>query len=180
MPGNTVYVQGNYVDVHDNEVVNLNIDKATVQVGDEMDNSEPSTPDETTETHQNPLEEEPNYFQPTRHLKDLLKQEWFKEARANDKYDEAWTDAFVEALMETEWKDVIAKDWAIKGKREKKNQIKGYVVGLLAKEKVLKGSYDSIAVQAGVTDAPRTFSRYMGEGSRQPYADWVKDYISNN
>lgn len=125
-------------------------------------------------------QEEPNYFQPTRHLKDLLKQDWFKELRANDKYDEAWTDAFVEALMETEWKTVIAKDWAIKGKREKKNQIKGYVVGLLAKEKVLKGSYDSIAVQAGVTDAPRTFSRYMGEGSRQPYADWVKDYISNN
>ena len=32
MAGNTVYVQGSYVDVHDNEVVNLNIDKATVTV----------------------------------------------------------------------------------------------------------------------------------------------------
>lgn len=32
MAGNTVYVQGNYVDVHDNEVVNLSIDKATVNV----------------------------------------------------------------------------------------------------------------------------------------------------
>lgn len=28
MAGNTVYVQGSYVDVHDNEVVNLSIDKA--------------------------------------------------------------------------------------------------------------------------------------------------------
>ena len=28
MAGNTVYVSGNYVDVHDNEVVNLQIDKA--------------------------------------------------------------------------------------------------------------------------------------------------------
>ena len=27
MAGNKVYVQGNYVDVHDNEVVNLSIDK---------------------------------------------------------------------------------------------------------------------------------------------------------
>ena len=27
MAGNKVYVQGNYVDIHDNEVVNLNIDK---------------------------------------------------------------------------------------------------------------------------------------------------------
>jgi len=35
MAGNRVYVQGNYVDVHDNEVVNLSIDKAgTVQVHD--------------------------------------------------------------------------------------------------------------------------------------------------
>lgn len=33
MAGNTVYVQGNYVDVHDNEVVNLSIDKVgTLQV----------------------------------------------------------------------------------------------------------------------------------------------------
>ena len=32
MAGNTVYVQGSYVDVHDNEVVNLSIDKATVAV----------------------------------------------------------------------------------------------------------------------------------------------------
>ena len=33
MAGNKIYVQGNYVDVHDNEVVNLSIDKAgTVKV----------------------------------------------------------------------------------------------------------------------------------------------------
>ena len=33
MAGNNVYVQGNYVDIHDNEVVNLSIDKAgTVHV----------------------------------------------------------------------------------------------------------------------------------------------------
>jgi hypothetical protein len=34
--GNTVYVQGSYVDVHDNEVVNLSIDKATVSVQGEQ------------------------------------------------------------------------------------------------------------------------------------------------
>ena len=37
MAGNTIYVQGNYVDVHDNEVVNLSIDKATVVIGDETE-----------------------------------------------------------------------------------------------------------------------------------------------
>jgi len=41
MPGNTVYVQGNYVDVHDNQEVNLYIDKATVQVGDEIKTEKP-------------------------------------------------------------------------------------------------------------------------------------------
>lgn len=35
MAGNKVYVQGNYVDIHDNEVVNLNIEKATVKVQEE-------------------------------------------------------------------------------------------------------------------------------------------------
>lgn len=45
MAGNTVYVQGNYVDVHDNEVVNLNIDKATVQVKDEVKTEKPAVDD---------------------------------------------------------------------------------------------------------------------------------------
>ncbi|MBO7051244.1 MAG: hypothetical protein J6W24_01090 [Prevotella sp.] len=37
MAGNTVYVQGSYVDVHDNEVVNLSIDKAgEVHVGESV------------------------------------------------------------------------------------------------------------------------------------------------
>ena len=32
MAGNNVYVQGSYIDVHDNEVVNLNVDKAEVRL----------------------------------------------------------------------------------------------------------------------------------------------------
>ena len=34
MAGNNVYVQGSYVDIHDNEVVNLSVDKGEVHVGD--------------------------------------------------------------------------------------------------------------------------------------------------
>ena len=36
MAGNTVYMQpgSKYIDIHDNEVVNLNIDKATVTMSD--------------------------------------------------------------------------------------------------------------------------------------------------
>lgn len=34
MAGNNIYVQGSYIDVHDNEVVNLSVDKGEVHVGD--------------------------------------------------------------------------------------------------------------------------------------------------
>ena len=42
MAGNTVYVQGSYIDVHDNKEVNLNIDKAMVTV-QESDGENDST-----------------------------------------------------------------------------------------------------------------------------------------
>ena len=34
--GNTINVQGNYIDIHDNEVVNLNIDKGEVKVSEAL------------------------------------------------------------------------------------------------------------------------------------------------
>ena len=41
MAGNKVYVQGNYVDIHDNEVVNLNIDKVgSLQMDEGMQTTE--------------------------------------------------------------------------------------------------------------------------------------------
>lgn len=55
MAGNTINVQGNYIDVHDNEVVNLNIDKAEVRVqGDHTD----ATQDNTTEGSRKEIVEE--------------------------------------------------------------------------------------------------------------------------
>ncbi|WP_028903211.1 hypothetical protein [Prevotella sp. P6B4] len=34
MAGNTIYVQGSYVDIHDNQTVNLSVDKAQLRIGD--------------------------------------------------------------------------------------------------------------------------------------------------
>lgn len=45
MAGNTVYVQGNYVDVHDNQEVKLYIDNATLQVADEVKTEKPEVDD---------------------------------------------------------------------------------------------------------------------------------------
>lgn len=116
-----------------------------------------------------------NYFAPTNSLKRLLKGSWFAEVRSKDDYGEEWTDRFVDVLMQSEHRDQIALEW---GKKDKPLQIKGYVVGLLKDAGVLKGSYDNIAEKISLTDKSRTFSKYMGAGKRQPYADWVKCYVS--
>lgn len=121
-----------------------------------------------------------NLFAPKKQLQEFLKGAWFTEVRAREKYDATWTDAFVEALMASEFGKDIARDWAVKGAREKKNQIKAYVVGLLKDEGVLKGSYDSIAEIIAVMDNSRTFSNYMSRGKEQPYAGWVKEYVSES
>lgn len=122
--------------------------------------------------------EELNYFAPTKNLQELLRQPWFKALRTNERYNQQWTDGFVSALMASEYKDGIAQDWAIQGKRRKVTQIKGYIVGLLSDAGVLKGSYDSIAAKIGLTTDPRSFSRYMSQGKKQPFAEWVSDYVS--
>ena len=95
-----------------------------------------------------------------------------------DDYDEQWTDAFIETLMSSSWKDAIAADWSVNGKRNKRTQIKGYIVGLLTDAGVLKGSYDAIARKIDPTDETRRFSRYMSQGKKQPFAQWVMEYIT--
>lgn len=128
-------------------------------------------------------EEELNYFAPTNSLQRLLKQPWFAEVRSDKRYDAAWTDAFVEALMGSEYGEGIARDWAVQGLREKKSQTKGYVIGLLKDVGVLKGSYRGIASKVSIVvneenkkNPYRTFADYMSRGKKQPYADWVKGY----
>lgn len=137
---------------------------------EQSDNIESTSPDEANHNL--------NYFAPKKNLQELLKQDWFKEVRTNEKYDEVWTDGFVSNLMATQWKDAIAQDWAVTGQREKKTQIKGYVIGLLKDNGVLKGSYDSIAEKV-VKDSSRTFSNYMSQGKKQLYANWVNSYVND-
>jgi hypothetical protein len=43
-----------------------------------------------------------NLFAPKKNLQELLRGAWFAEVRSNERYDAAWTDAFVEALMQSE------------------------------------------------------------------------------
>lgn len=179
MAGNTINVQGNYIDIHDNEVVNLNIDKGTVTVSDGREMMEEVNNDNDNEDAE-PVEEELNYFAPTNSLQLLLKQPWFNETRSDKKYTAKWTDAFVEALMASEYGEGIAREWYNDGRLDKCTQIKGYLLGLLKDVKVLKGSYDTIAGIVNLMDNARSFSRYMSKGKKQSYAQWVKGYVMEN
>ena len=49
MSGNKIYVQGSYIDVHDNENVYLNVDKAEVNMGNEKNKEHSSLSKETLE-----------------------------------------------------------------------------------------------------------------------------------
>lgn len=124
--------------------------------------------------------EELNYFAPCKNLQELLKGVWFAEVRSDEKYDAAWTDSFVGALMQSEHGEGIARQWGVQGVRNKRKQLKGYVVGLLKDQGVLVGSYNAIAAKIDPDDKKRVFSHYMGDGKKQPYAEWVKDYVVGN
>lgn len=134
-----------------------------------------SEPTEPTSAAEQPL----NLFAPKKNLQELLRGAWFAEVRSNARYDAAWTDAFVEALMQSEHGEEIAREWAVKGERSKRTQLKAYVAGLLKDAGVLRGSYDAIAAKIDPNDQKRSFSRYMSQGKRQPYADWVLENAQN-
>lgn len=121
-----------------------------------------------------------NFDSPRISLQQMLKNPWFADMRSDERYDETWTDAFVEALMGSEFGEGIAREWNNGGKLDRCTQIKGYVLGLLKDAGVLKGSYDAIAEKVNLIDKPRTFSRYMSDGKKQPYALWVKEYVGKS
>ena len=140
-------------------------------------------------------EEELNYESPKINLQQLLKQPWFAETRSNEKYDSEWTDAFMEALMGSEYGEEIARDWAwnIDKERNRHIEINGYVLGLLKDAGVLKETKRKIAKKIveeqneGLTED--VFKKKIGNLSRnmysdtagkQPYADWVKNYVEKH
>lgn len=122
-------------------------------------------------------EEEKNCFAPMKNLEMLLKRDWFKEWRANDKYTAKWTDGLVEALMESEWKDLIADEWSEK----KRLMLKCKIIGLLKDAGVLRGNYNQLSKVLPDKEDKKAASlaEYMGKGKKEPYADWIIAYVNN-
>ena len=115
-----------------------------------------------------------NYFAPAKNLKELLNEEWFEIHRTDKRYDQQWTEEFINVLMKSEYRVYLATEWS---KDKRQDYLRGCVLGLLKEGGVIRGSMDSIARSANVCDNYRTFSRYMGQCRQEPYADWVLDYI---
>jgi hypothetical protein len=117
-----------------------------------------------------------NYFAPAKNLKVLLTEEWFGMLTADEKrFTTKWLHGFVDALMASEWRDQIASDWTVADKRL---GLKCMIIGLLKDAGVIRGSYNSIAKLLDMdNEKPATLAKYMGMGKKQPYAEWIADYV---
>ena len=117
-----------------------------------------------------------NYFAPAKNLKVLLTEERFGMLTADEKrFTTKWLHGFVDALMASEWRDQIASDWAVADKRL---GLKCMIIGLLKDAGVIRGSYNSIAKLLDMdNENPATLAKYMGMGKKQPYAEWIADYV---
>lgn len=168
--GNVTF-HGPMFDIHDNEHVHISAEKMPheEQVDELMELAEDIT--------QLPQEdEELNYFQPQLHLKRLFEMEWFEICRTKPVYTQKWGEGIVEALMDSQWKDHVAREWSVPRKRI---EIRGHLMGILKDAGVLKGSYDSISMVANINKNTRTFSRYMSRAKKQPYYSWLLGYVKH-
>lgn len=121
--------------------------------------------------------EELNYFAPGKILKTLLCEEWFTTLVTDDKrYDTKWVTGFVDALMASEWREQIARDWAVK---ERRLMLKCMIIGALKDADVVKGSYNAIAKLLDMEgENTATLAKYIGMGKKQPFAEWIARYVS--
>ena len=117
-----------------------------------------------------------NYFAPTKNLKVLLTEEWFGMLTVDEKrFMAKWIHSFVDALMASEWRELIASDWAVADKRL---GLKCMIVGVLKDAGVIRGSYNSIAKLLDMDgENPATLAKYMGMGKKQPFAEWITNYV---
>ena len=169
-----ITINGPMFDIHDNQHVHISKDL----LSDQDDENDTDDDIEDTEELQLPEAEELNYFAPAKMLKVMLQKDWFLDRRSDDKYTFEWLEEFIDALMASEWRIMIAQEWSHKDKRL---SVRGNIIGTLAAAGVLKGS--DLSISSAVTESNKktvkTFAVYIGRGKKKPYCDWVKDYVNN-
>ena len=137
----------------------------------------PASPHNIERRHDDSL----NYFAPKRNLQAMLTQEWFDRMCIDKKrYAREWRETFVSNLMASEHGEYIARKWA---DHKQILMIRAHVVGALEAAGVLKGSNLALARayldkdEKDLSSEVKTFGKYIGESRREPYIDWVADYV---
>jgi hypothetical protein len=156
-------------------------------VGDEADYEEVKDGQrKVTDKDKKDSDEKLNYTSPTIALQRMLEGDWFDKV-STDKglYNKEWRSKLVAELMASEHGAYIARLWEHKDKR---STIRGQLIGTLVGAGVLKSNKAAIArAFLGISDKTRdddekrevnTFGKYIGQGNKEPYADWVKDYVA--
>ena len=121
--------------------------------------------------------ENPNAFGIVNSLTRLMQQDWFKDFRTDTKYDHAWIEKFVSALLASEHQQELLAIWQ---DADKRLTLKGNIIGCLNKAGIIDGSDLSIAaaIMQGQEKDNKTFASYMGRGRKRPFFDWICGYVN--
>lgn len=115
------------------------------------------------------------YFAFARTMIDVLGQDWFMQIRTDKKYNKQWIKQFLTDLMHSEWRDAIADEWM---KSDRHLMIICAMIGALREAGVIKCRYRSVALKLKLGQVKvDTMERYMGEGKKQPYFEWICNYV---
>ena len=118
-----------------------------------------------------------NTFGIVNSLTRLMQQDWFKDFRTDTKYDHAWIEKFVSALLASEHQQELLAIWQ---DADKRLTLKGNIIGCLNKAGIIDGSDLSIAaaIMQGQEKDNKTFASYMGRGRKRPFFDWICEYVN--
>ena len=118
-----------------------------------------------------------NTFGIVNSLTRLMQQDWFKDFRTDTKYDHAWIEKFVSALLASEHQQELLTIWQ---DADKRLTLKGNIIGCLNKAGIIDGSDLSIAaaIMQGQEKDNKTFASYMGRGRKRHFFDWICGYVN--
>lgn len=130
-----------------------------------------------------PIEQDLNYFAPTKRLQEMLCLEWFdKVSKDKMKYTQEWREQLIADLMASEHSKEIAQQWS---KKELRLQLRGHVIGALIDAGVFNKKALAIArfyygTGTENTTKVKTFARYMGDSKKTYFADWIIEYVKQS
>ena len=122
-----------------------------------------------------------NTFAPAKLIMETIASPQLLKQVSYAKYTRAWFEQFTQQLLASPHGTMIAEEWNAGGKCIK---IPAYVAGCLLKAGVYHGNMSSVA--RAIIDCrpigvkPSSYSTYIGEGKKQPYLEWVLEYVKSN